>query len=70
MQTNWKELIGKRILYQKRFHVYEASEATVLELSPSGEYVKLKIVRSDGTTIIDWKDIHDIKLLEVLEGGE
>ena len=70
METNWKDLIGKRILFQSRYQYFSVSEAKVLEVSPSGEYVKLEIVRSNGTKYAEWEDAVNTRLIEVLEGGE
>ncbi len=39
--TNWKELIGKRVLVGKTWG-NELIEVSVIEVSPSGERVKLR----------------------------
>ena len=67
-EINWKELVGKRILYQSRYQYFSISEATVLEISPSGEYIKLEVVRSDDSTYTEWVDKYEIKLIEVIGG--
>lgn len=65
-EVNWRELVGKRILYQERYQYFSVSEATVLEVSPSGEYIKLETVRSDGSTYTGWVYKYDVKLVEVI----
>ena len=70
MESDWKELVGKRVLYQSRYQYFSVSEAKVLEVSPSGEYVKLEIVRNDGSKYVTWEDTVNARVVEVLEGGD
>lgn len=70
MKENWKELIGKRILLRKK-HVTTTSvvEATVVEVSESGKFVKFKW-RHGGESWQVPEDEYSFsydKILEVLE---
>ncbi|MCK4669542.1 hypothetical protein KAT21_05435 [Candidatus Bathyarchaeota archaeon] len=73
MKENWNELLGKRILLRKK-HLTTTSitEATVVEISKSGKYVKFKWV--SGTE--SWETPEDEysfsydKILEVLDKKE
>jgi len=58
------EFVGKRILY-KVGSFPSPYEATVVEVSPSGEYVKLKLVGGDER----WRCCLDISVVEVLDKG-
>lgn len=58
----WKDLVGKRVLYRDTYSVYTFKEAVVMEVSPSGKYVKLEF---DSGTI--WKCADYISLVEVLD---
>ena len=43
MEEDWESLIGKRVLLRKRYlTTTSAIEATVVEISPSGIFVKFK----------------------------
>ena len=43
MKENWNELLGKRILLRKKYLTSTSIiEATVVEISESGKYVKFK----------------------------
>ncbi|RLE65065.1 MAG: hypothetical protein DRJ47_06115 [Thermoprotei archaeon] len=66
----FRDLVGKRVLIKRRWWVGDISltEAKIVEVSPSGEYVKLEIYRSDGSTFYDWKEVYPIEIVEVLEG--
>lgn len=62
-----KEHLGKRLLIRKNVGYYaEPIEANLLEVSPSGDYLKLEFVRSDNTTYTDWVNVHNYQLVEDL----
>lgn len=62
-----KEHLGKRLLIKKSTAYYiEPTEANLLEVSPSGDYLKIEFVRSDNTTYIDWVNVHNYQLVEEL----
>jgi len=60
--TEWKELVGKRVLI-RNYSTWKIIEAKVVEVSPSGKFVKLKY--PDDTT--EWKSTDSIYLEEVLD---
>lgn len=68
MKENWKELIGKRILLNRKY-VSGITEMTVLEVSKSGKYVKFK--RESGAC--GWEEPEDApnfsytEILEILD---
>ena len=66
--TDWKKLVGKRILVRYRLGFGSINELKVLEISPSGEYIKLQYML---TGKVGWelrKDLEkDYEILEVLE---
>ena len=62
-----KEHLGKRLLIKKSTAYYiEPTEANLLEVSPSGDYLKIEFIRSDSTTYIDWVNVHNYQLVEEL----
>lgn len=61
-----KEHIGKRFLIKKNRYMAEPVEAGLLEVSPSGKYLKIQFVRSDNTTYSDWVEASEYELVEVL----
>lgn len=62
-----KEYLGKRLLIKKSTAYYvEPTEASLLEVSPSGDYLKIEFVRSDNTTYTDWVNVHNYQLVEDL----
>ena len=62
-----KEYLGKRLLIKKSTAYYvEPTEANLLEVSPSGDYLKIEFVRSDNTTYTDWVNVHNYQLVEDL----
>jgi len=66
--VEWKKLVGKRILF-KYFTGQMIYEARVVEVSPSGNFVKLRIF--DGIVEREeWNHRDKIELLEVLEEEE
>jgi len=63
----WKELVGKKILFIKKYSLlYKGTilEGVVEEVSPSGKYVKIRTTVFPYTT--EWYETEDIKVLEVL----
>lgn len=63
------ELIGKRILYTDYvgYKIYNITEADVMEISPSGNFIKLRLHRSTCDMIQIWIEVsEDIILLDVL----
>ena len=63
--TDWKELIGARVLIHPSPYRSEILEVKVLEFSPSGDYIKLDF--SANNSGINWCKTENIILLEVLE---
>lgn len=62
-----KEHLGKRLLVKKNVGYYsEPIEAGLMEVSPSGDYLKIQFVRADSTTYTDWVSVHNYQLVEVL----
>lgn len=62
-----KEYLGKRLLIKKSTAYYiEPTEANLLEVSPSGDYLKIEFVRNDSTTYTDWVNVHNYQLVEDL----
>jgi len=59
--VKWKELVGKRVLILD-YKTWDLLEAKVVEVSPSGKFVKL--MYPNGTTV--WKSTSSIYLEEVL----
>ena len=65
--TNWKELIGKRVLLREKRSAY-VEEVKILELSPSGRYIKVEWMIGK---LKEWRDTEDFdfhyELIEVLD---
>jgi len=65
--TDWKELIGKRVLLRHRPLGY-VKEVKILELSPSGRYIRIEWMDVGWD---EWRDIEEFefnyKLAEVLD---
>ena len=63
---DWRKYINTRLLVAYRNDVLEKNimEVKVLEVSPSGKYVKLKFIDSD---VKRWVDATELKIIEVLE---
>lgn len=62
-----KEYIGKRLLISNySVSCSDPTEAGILEVSPSGEYVKIQIRKVDNTTYTKWCHAHDYVILEEL----
>lgn len=66
-ETEFKDLIGKRVLIRRLWWAETLTEAKIVEASPSGKYVKFEIYRSDGSTFYDWKEACCFEIVEVLE---
>ena len=69
---DWKKYVGKRILVREgweRFaRVANPTEVEVLEVSPSGKYVKFKY---PNTGHISWAPVDNVEFVECLdEGGD
>jgi len=66
--TDWKKLVGKRILVRYRLGLGGINELKVIEVSPSGEYVKVQYML---TGKVEWETRkgleRDYEILEVLE---
>jgi len=60
------ELIGKRVLvkFRNAYKYLNTQEATVLEISPSGKYIKLMIREID--SVIWARYLKEVKILEIL----
>jgi len=67
--TDWEKLVGKRILVRYQLGLGDINELKVLEVSPSGEYIKLQYML---TGKVGWETRRDLdkyyEILEVLEG--
>ena len=61
-----KEHIGQRLLVKEDRYMAEPVEAGLLEVSPSGKYIKIQFVRSDNTTYNEWVEVFEYELVEVL----
>lgn len=62
-----KEHLGKRLLIRKNVGYYaEPVEAGLMEVSPSGDYLKIQFVKCDNTTYTDWVSVDRYNLIEVL----
>ena len=63
-----KDLVGKRVLFRRRLDftgmIYEAK---VVEVSPSGKYVKLEHSAKPFTGREEWVKLEDIEILEVIQ---
>mgnify|MGYP000586635609 CR=1 FL=1 len=63
-----KDLVGKRVLFRRRLDftgmIYEAK---VVEVSPSGKYVKLEHSVKPFTGREEWVKLEDIEILEVIQ---
>ncbi len=59
-QQAWRNVVGKRVLYRRPWAT-ETEEAIVVEMSPSGEFVKLND---------RWADAYDTRLVEILPAKE
>jgi len=68
-EIEFKDLIGKRVLIKRRWWVDDLTltEAKIVEISPSGKYVKFEIYRPDGSTFYDWREAYRFEIVEVLE---
>ncbi|MHC1566416.1 MAG: hypothetical protein ACXQT5_01785 [Candidatus Syntropharchaeia archaeon] len=74
-KIEFKDVVGKRVLIKNVLPSFPSdinlTEAEVIDLSPSGKYVKLKIYRTDGHTFYDWRPVDRWKIVDVLgEAGE
>jgi hypothetical protein len=67
---NMYHLTGKRILCEIRISGYNLTtgikECHVLEVSPSGEWIKL----AEGKGVRSWERTIDVRVIEVLGGGD
>ena len=67
--ADWKKLVGKRILVRYQLGLGGINELKVLEVSPSGEYIKLQYMLTGKVGWETRKDLDkDYEILEVLEG--
>ena len=66
MKVEWKKLVGKRVLvsYRILWRYPKIFEVKVLEVSPSGKFVKLEHC-DDGMT--EWRSVGTICLVEILD---
>ena len=71
-EIEFKDVVGKRVLIKESYSSFDIdlTEAEVIELSPSGKYVKLKVYRTDGHTFYDWRAIDRWKIVDVLGEAE
>jgi len=53
-----KTMLGKRILWKKLWSWRDINDGRVIEISPSGEYVKIDEV---------WHSIREVNVIEELE---
>ena len=67
MKTKWRELVGRRVLVTTPLMLFhnKVVEAEVLEVSPSGEYVKLKFW-PHGRQSVEWVRADAYVVVEVL----
>jgi len=64
--VQWQELIGKRCLVKT--HVWDdTEERVVLELAPSGRWVKLSGKSGEEKGIPIWAQAKDLTLVEILD---
>ena len=61
-EVNWHDLIGKRALVRRKPY-FEVIEVKILEISPSGEYIKLEYLTGHKS----WESIHSLELIEPLD---
>jgi hypothetical protein len=53
-EADLKHLIGKRLLFQARYGIWRPlTECVLLEISPSGKFIKLKYAASENS---EWED--------------
>ena len=70
MDEELKNMVGKRVLVHIGVAAKVAgrlTEVKILEVSPSGEHLKLQVYRSDGSTFVEWERSRDVDLVEVLD---
>ena len=60
--TDWKSLVGKRVLIRPFLYSF-VFEAKVMEVSPSGRFVKLRYCSGEE----HWRDIESMILEEILD---
>jgi len=67
--TDWKELVGKRVLLKILDWWYEIVDAKVIEVSPSTQYVELEIrdKRDPFKARREWYSADRLEVLEVLD---
>ncbi len=67
--TEFKDVVGKKVLIKESCSSFDIdlTEVEVIELSPNGKYVKLKVY-TDGHTFYDWRAIDRWKIVDVLGG--
>ena len=66
--TDWRKLVGKRVLL-RHYPFGHIEEARILELSPSGECIKVEWIGKN--TVVKWYTVVDFefryKFIEVLD---
>ncbi len=61
--NDWNKMIGQRLICTEAITRIPRHEWTVLEVAPSGRYVKL---RNETCDAVFWRDTDGIVVLEVL----
>jgi len=69
MEDNWEDLIGRRALIKSYYfaldNTYVPQEVRFLELSPSGEWVKIQYLNVNRSA--KWIETDKVEIIEVLE---
>lgn len=63
MKTEWKNLVGKRLLITGKITKIPRNEWTMLEISPSGMVAKF---RNETANCQFWTDLDELMVMEVL----
>jgi len=69
---NWKDAVGKRALIKSYFFIpgktntYIPQEVRFLELSPSGEWIKVEYLEGEERRQVKWKRVGGIEIIEML----
>lgn len=63
MKTEWKNLVGKRLLLTEKMTRIPRNEWTLLEISPSGKTAKF---RNEIAVCQFWTDLDELMVMDVL----
>ncbi len=58
--------VGRRLLIKRDSLYADVQEAGVMEVSPSGKYIKIQFVRADNSVYYDWVKQDEYVLVEEL----